>query len=57
MPWNAQDAPKFNASTRNSPHLKELWANTANAALRKYGEEGKAIRAANAAVKKNLRQK
>ena len=57
MPWTAQQAPKYNASTANSPHLKEVWANAANSALRKYGDEGKAIQVANAAVKKELRKK
>lgn len=57
MPWTASDAPKFNASTRKSLHLRQVWANAANKALREYGEEGKAIRVANGAVKKALRQK
>ena len=57
MPWTADDAPKFNASTRNNRHLREVWVNAANAALRQYGDEGKAIRVANAAVKKELKQK
>ena len=57
MPWVANDAPKFNQSTVRSRHLREVWANAANAALRQYGEEGKAISVANAAVKKELKQK
>jgi len=57
MPWTADDAPKFNATTTNKPHLKEIWVNAANAALREYGDEGKAIRIANSAVKKELKQK
>jgi len=57
MPWVAQDAPKFNASTRKSLHLRQIWANAANEALRHYGDEGKAIRVANAAVKKALKKK
>ena len=50
MPWTAADAPKFNSKTANSVHLREVWSNAANAALREYGDEGKAIRVANAAV-------
>ena len=57
MPWVADDAPKYNSSTRRSRHLRQVWANAANAALKQYGDEGKAIRVANAAVKKALRQK
>jgi hypothetical protein len=50
MPWTPGDAPRFNDKTRKSVHLREVWANAANAALRKYGDEGRAIRVANAAV-------
>jgi len=57
MPWVAADAPKFNASTRKSLHLRQVWANAANAALKQYGDEGKAVRVANSAVKKALKQK
>jgi len=52
MPWVADDAPKFNKSTARSRHLREVWASAANAALRKYGDEGRAVRVANAAVRK-----
>jgi hypothetical protein len=57
MPWVASQAPKFNASTRKSLHLRQVWANAANKALRQYGDEAKAIRVANAAVKNALQQK
>ena len=50
MPWTSTEAPKFNSKTANSPHLATVWANAANAALREYGDEGRAIQAANAAV-------
>lgn len=50
MPWKANDAPRFNKKTSGSRHLREVWANAANAALRKYGDEGRAIQVANAAV-------
>lgn len=53
MPWTADQAPKFNSSTKGSPHLQTLWANAANAALKQYGDEGRAIRVANAAVQKS----
>jgi len=52
MPWTADQAPKFNAKTANSLHLRQVWANAANSALREYGDEGKAIQVANAAVTK-----
>jgi hypothetical protein len=50
MPWTPADAPRFNSKTARSLHLREVWSNAANAALREYGDEGKAIRVANAAV-------
>jgi hypothetical protein len=57
MPWSASDAPRFNSSTKASPHLRTIWANAANAALKQYGDEGKAIRVANAAVRKSGQKK
>lgn len=56
-PWSSSDAPKFNGSTKGSPHLQTLWANAANAALKQYGDEGRAIRVANAAVQKSGQKK
>lgn len=52
MPWTAKDAPRFNKSTSGQPHLQTVWANAANSALRQYGDEGRAIQVANAAVRK-----
>ena len=57
MPWTADDAPKFNSSTQRSRHLRQVWANAANEALREYKDEGRAIQVANAAVNKELRKK
>lgn len=56
MPWSAEDAPRFNKGTARSLHLREIWANAANAALREYGDEGRAIQVANAAVSKEQRK-
>lgn len=50
MPWTADDAPRFNQKTARSRHLREIWVNAANQALREYGDEGRAIQVANAAV-------
>jgi hypothetical protein len=41
----------------SSPHKKKIWASTANAVLAKSGDEGKAVRIANAAVKKAGKKK
>lgn len=50
MPWRARDAKK---------HIKGLtgdqnnaWASIANAALKEYGDEGRAIRTANSRAKR-----
>jgi hypothetical protein len=49
MPWTANEAERHthNAST---PALQELWAKVANEALERTGDEGRAIREANAVV-------
>jgi hypothetical protein len=57
MPWTADDAPRFNKTTARSKYLRSVWAEAANAALREYKDEGKAVRVANAAVRKALHQK
>jgi len=53
MPWTPKDA---SAKTRkaSSPAKKKKWAGVANAVLKKSGDDGKAIRIANAAVKGTL---
>lgn len=50
MPWNSVDAEKHThkATTRT---LQELWAKVANEALERTGDEGRAIREANAVVR------
>lgn len=52
MPWGKDDAPRFNSATQGNDHLKEVWSSAANAALKKYRDEGRAIRVANSAVSK-----
>lgn len=51
MPWSPEDAPKHNKDC-TTDHLKKVWAAAANAALEEYGDEGKAVAVANAAVAK-----
>lgn len=50
MPWTSADA---SAKTKkaNTPAAKQAWSRIANAVLQKSGDEGKAVRIANAAVK------
>ena len=49
MPWTPDDAERHThkATTRA---LQELWAKVANEALERTGDEGRAIREANAVV-------
>jgi uncharacterized protein YdaT len=51
MPWTSKDATKHTKSAK-SPASKKQWAKTADAVLAQSGNEGKAIRIANAAVNK-----
>ena len=56
MPWKMSDAPKFTKKAK-SPKAKRTFSKTANAVLSKTGDEGKAVRIADAAVKKGLGKK
>jgi len=49
MPWTPNDAERHThkATTRA---LKELWAKVANESLERTGDEGRAIREANAVI-------
>jgi len=49
MPWVPSDAEDHTHKATTSP-LKELWAKVANESLEENGDEGRAIREANAVV-------
>lgn len=51
MPWTAADAYKHTKKADTKLEGKQ-WASIANSVLKDSGDEGKAIRIANAAVKK-----
>lgn len=53
MPWSANDAERHThkATTRE---LKELWAEIANDCLERTGDEGRAIREANAVIARQV---
>ena len=51
MPWRPDDAPSHNRKA-DTPHIRRMWSDVANAVLAETGDEGRAIRAANAAVAK-----
>ena len=49
MPWTSNDAERHTRKAATS-ELKELWAKVANESLEQTGDEGRAIREANAVV-------
>ena len=52
MPWNSKDA-KGHTKKATTPAKKRQWKSVANSVLKSSGDEGKAVRIANAAVKKH----
>lgn len=57
MPWKPNDGPSRHTKKANTPAKKAQWAATANSVLGKSGDEGKAVRVANAAVAKHPSRK
>ena len=51
MPWGAKDAKRHTKKAR-SPGAQGLWAQIANQVLAKTGNEGRAVREANAVIKR-----
>lgn len=51
MPWTVRDALRHTKKAR-SGGAKRQWSKVANAVLRDTGDEGRAVRVANAAVAK-----
>jgi hypothetical protein len=49
MPWTGNDA-ETHTHKATTTELKELWAKVANEALQRTGDEGRAVREANAVV-------
>ena len=56
MPWTSNDAERHTHKA-STPELKELWAKVANEALERTGNEGRAIREANAVVARQAEAK
>jgi len=53
MPWTADDAERHTHKA-TTPELQELWAQIANECLRRTGDEGRAIREANAVIARRV---
>jgi hypothetical protein len=49
MPWTSNDAERYTHKA-TTLELKELWAKVANESLERTGDEGRAIREANAVI-------
>jgi hypothetical protein len=49
MPWEPEDAPLYTKKAA-TPRLQRLWVEIANQVLDKTGDEGRAIREANAVI-------
>lgn len=49
MPWSASDA-KGHTKKADTPAKAAAWAHVANATLKRTGDEGQAVREANAVV-------
>jgi len=53
MPWTAEDAERHTHKA-TTWELKQLWAKVANESLERTGNEGRAIREANAVVARHF---
>lgn len=52
MPWRPEDVARHNNRAAKSSSKSRQWSKTANEILRQTGDEGRAVRGANAAVKR-----
>ena len=53
MPWSPSDGPSRHTKKASTPATKKQWSSVANKVLADSGDEGKAVRIANAAVAKH----
>ena len=56
MPWTARQVGKHNKRAKSAKR-KRQWVEVANSVLKRTGDEGRAVREANGAVKKAQRKK
>lgn len=50
MPWTPSDGPARHTHKADTPKKKAQWSAVANSVLEKTGDEGRAIREANAVI-------
>ena len=53
MPWSSSEA-QIHTGLADTPRRQRLWAEVANSVLGKTGDEGRAVRMANAAVHEDV---
>lgn len=56
MPWTAADAHRHSHKAKRGKSSRQ-WAEVANSVLKRTGDEGRAVRAANSVVKKRGKRK
>lgn len=54
MPWTPDDGPARHTKKAKSQTAKKQWSAVANNVLSKTGDEGRAVREANAVVKRRM---
>jgi hypothetical protein len=52
MPWQPEDAPRHTHKA-DTDALRRMWSEVANKVLEETGDEGRAVRTANAVVARN----
>jgi len=50
MPWKPSDATRHTKKAGSSAKAKRQWSDVANSVLKKTGDEGRAVREANAVI-------
>lgn len=50
MPWSPDDGPARHTRKANTPKKRRQWSDVANNVLDRTGDEGRAVRSANAVV-------
>lgn len=53
MPWSEQNGPARHTKAAKTVSDKKAWSATANEVLARTGDDGEAVRIANAVVKRN----
>ncbi len=57
MPWTASDSTRFNKKNTKTDKKRRQFSHVANSILKRTGDEGRAIRGANAAVGRKKKRK